>query len=298
MRTYWDEAKQRFGLGREILVALQADGPDGVFDPEVLATVARLTEVIEAVDGVDSSEVRSISNSEAMVGTADGLEVMPFFEEPPTTREEAQLVRKRVFENPVYIDRLICSRRDHRRDLRKDRGQRRGSAGRVRAADDRDRERAAGKSALARRRQSRDRVRLRPPDVARPRASDPARARDRGLHSLPLLPQPRPAQDRRAYRDRGGDDRRRHVGKRPPALARRHRSRRPGARDAHRARRVAAVPRRRDGGDLDVGRTSCARLADLHRRHAGAAATAGDRLGRRHSHRRPLLRARRKARRR
>lgn len=107
MRAYWTEAKERFGLGREILVALEAEGPDGVFDPAVLATIKQLTEVIEQVDGVNSEEVRSISNSEAMVGTADGLEVVPFFEDPPTMREEAQLVRKRVFENPVFLDRLV-----------------------------------------------------------------------------------------------------------------------------------------------------------------------------------------------
>lgn len=106
-RVYWSEAKERFGLGREILVALQAEGDDGVFAPDVLATITKLTEVIEQVDGVNSEEVRSIANSEAMVGTAEGLEVMPFFEDPPTTREEARLVRKRVFENPVFVDRLI-----------------------------------------------------------------------------------------------------------------------------------------------------------------------------------------------
>jgi len=107
MRAYWREAKERFGLGREILVALEVEGGDGVFEPEVLATIAKLTEVIEQVDGVSSEDVRSISSSEAMVGTAEGLEVLPFFEDPPTTREEAQLVRKRVFENPVFLDRLV-----------------------------------------------------------------------------------------------------------------------------------------------------------------------------------------------
>jgi predicted RND superfamily exporter protein len=106
-RTYWREAKDRFGLGREILVAVQAEGGDGVFAPEILATITKLTAVIETVDGVSAVDVRSISNSEAMVGTADGLEVMPFFEDPPITREESQLVRKRVFENPVFLDRLI-----------------------------------------------------------------------------------------------------------------------------------------------------------------------------------------------
>jgi predicted RND superfamily exporter protein len=107
VRTYWTEAKERFGLGREILVAVEATGRDGIFDPEVLAGIQRLTEVVEAVDGIATDDVRSLSNSDAMVGTVEGLEVQPFFEDPPTTREEAEQVRKRVFENPVFLDRLV-----------------------------------------------------------------------------------------------------------------------------------------------------------------------------------------------
>lgn len=107
VRTFWQEAKDRFGLGREILVAVEATGPDGVFTPAALAGVARLTEIVEGVDGVTSSEVRSLSNSEAMVGTAEGLEVQPFFDLPPRTREEAYDVRRHVFANPVFIDRLV-----------------------------------------------------------------------------------------------------------------------------------------------------------------------------------------------
>jgi predicted RND superfamily exporter protein len=107
VRVYWQEAKDRFGLGRDILVAVEAAGPHGVFTPAALAGVARLTDIVEGVDGVASSEVRSLSNSEAMVGTVEGLEVEPFFDLPPQTQVEADDVRRHVFANPVFINRLV-----------------------------------------------------------------------------------------------------------------------------------------------------------------------------------------------
>jgi predicted RND superfamily exporter protein len=107
VRTYWTEAKEEFGLGRDILVAIESQHPDGVFTPEILAVLDELTEAIKFVDGVSMSEVRSLSDSEAMLGTDDGLDVQPFFDEVPRTREESLAVREMVFDNPVYLDRLV-----------------------------------------------------------------------------------------------------------------------------------------------------------------------------------------------
>jgi predicted RND superfamily exporter protein len=107
IRTYWTEAKEEFGLGRDILVAIESRHPDGVFTPEILGGLEELTEALKFVDGVSMSEVRSLSDSEAMLGTDDGLDVQPFFDEVPQTREEALAVREMVFDNPVYLDRLV-----------------------------------------------------------------------------------------------------------------------------------------------------------------------------------------------
>src|SRR5512144_525017 len=63
VRVFWKEAKERFGLGRELLVAVHATGPDGVFTPDILAGVADLTEAIGKVEGVDTAQVRSLSTS-------------------------------------------------------------------------------------------------------------------------------------------------------------------------------------------------------------------------------------------
>jgi len=107
IRVFWDEAKDRFGTGRDILVAVQADGPDGIFTPAMLAKIAELTEGIKDLDGVVAEDVASLSDAEAMVGTEEGLDVEPFFDDPPTTMAEARAVRDRVYANPVYLDRLV-----------------------------------------------------------------------------------------------------------------------------------------------------------------------------------------------
>ena len=107
IRVFWAEAKQRFGLGREIIVAVEAKGPNGIFTPHMLAALRDLTEGIKGLDGVVADEVRSLSDAEAIVGTEDGLEVVPFYEDPPKTMAEARAIREEVFRNTVYVNRLV-----------------------------------------------------------------------------------------------------------------------------------------------------------------------------------------------
>ncbi|RMD82202.1 MAG: hypothetical protein D6815_09815, partial [Candidatus Dadabacteria bacterium] len=107
MRVFWAEAKERFGLGREIIVAVDTQRSDGVFTPHMLAAIRDLTEGIKALDGVIADEVRSLSDAEAIVGREDGLDVVPFYEEPPKTLEEARAIRDEVFRNTVYVNRLV-----------------------------------------------------------------------------------------------------------------------------------------------------------------------------------------------
>ncbi len=107
MRQQWHDVKELFGVGREILVAVQAQGKDGIFTPETLGGIMALTDDIKSLDYVEASEVKSIADAEAIIGTEDGLEVEPFFERAPQTLEEARQIRKLVFENTVYLDRLV-----------------------------------------------------------------------------------------------------------------------------------------------------------------------------------------------
>ncbi len=107
IRVYWNEAKERFDVGKDIFVGIVADGPDGVFTPEILAGVSELTEGMKGLSTVMADDVKSLSTSEAILGTEEGLEIEPFFEEPPATAEEVAAIRRQVFDNDVYLDRLV-----------------------------------------------------------------------------------------------------------------------------------------------------------------------------------------------
>ncbi|MFQ5352541.1 MAG: RND family transporter, partial [Candidatus Binatia bacterium] len=106
-RRFWRRAEEDFGLGREILVAIEASGPRGIFTPEVLSGIADLSAKLQALEGVEEGQVTSLAEAEAIVGTADGLEVVPFFSESPSTQTEADAIRERVYQNPMFLNRLV-----------------------------------------------------------------------------------------------------------------------------------------------------------------------------------------------
>ncbi len=107
IRVFWKQAKEDFAVGKDIFVGIVADGPRGVFTPEILSGIAELTEGIKQLDAVVADDVRSLSNSDAIVGTESGLDIEPFYQEPPSTPEQAAEIREKVFRNDVYLDRLI-----------------------------------------------------------------------------------------------------------------------------------------------------------------------------------------------
>ncbi len=110
MRVIWDEAQTRFGIGREILVAVVADdSTTGVFTPAILAGIQDLTDGIKALPTVLEDEVVSLAGAEAIRGTEDSLDVEPFFEEPPTSAEAITALRAEVYRNDQYVNRLVSA---------------------------------------------------------------------------------------------------------------------------------------------------------------------------------------------
>lgn len=106
-RDFWDEARERFGLGGRIVVAVVTPEASGVFSPVVLAGVAELTGRIQGLERLMEEGVRSVANSDAIIGSEEGMEVVPLFERPPRTRAEIDRFRQLLYSNNVYVDRLI-----------------------------------------------------------------------------------------------------------------------------------------------------------------------------------------------
>jgi len=107
--VYRQKVKDTFGLSDPVIVAVVANGAGGIFTPHSLELIKWMTEQTAAVANVDPERVTSIATENNIVGTADGMVVEPFYEEPPVTQQEADAVREAVLGFPLYAGSLVAS---------------------------------------------------------------------------------------------------------------------------------------------------------------------------------------------
>jgi len=99
-----------FSYHESMAIAIFNEGPDGVFNPQTLAKIKRLTEQIAQVPQVMSQrddEVKSISTMDNIVGTPEGIEVIPIMEEVPQTREEIERMKESLYGNDMFVGWLV-----------------------------------------------------------------------------------------------------------------------------------------------------------------------------------------------
>src|SRR6185369_8253655 len=82
-----------------------------VFTPAFLAKIQALTNRIEKVPVVNPALVMSIASAQAkeVRGTADGIEVQQVMETVPTDEAGAAEVRRRVFDDDLFVGTLVAS---------------------------------------------------------------------------------------------------------------------------------------------------------------------------------------------
>lgn len=102
-RRFYDSVRALFGNDETLLVALSHER--GVFTPERLGAVARLTERLEKVRGVE--RVVSLANALNIRAAQGELQIEPFLERLPTDAAEAAAVREEALGNPIYAGNLV-----------------------------------------------------------------------------------------------------------------------------------------------------------------------------------------------
>ena len=111
---YQDLVHEIFNYKESMVIAVVNEGPDGVFNPESLARIRRLTEKISRVRYVIAQrdeDVKSISTMDNIVGTAEGIEVMPLMERIPETKEEIEQLKDHLYGNEMFIGWLVSEDR-------------------------------------------------------------------------------------------------------------------------------------------------------------------------------------------
>lgn len=104
VRVHHDEIKELFGLHDLLVVGVYDE--DGVFEPEALGRVARLTETIVDLDGVIADDILAPSEVDD-VFSADGvLTVDTLMEDPPDDAAGGAAILARIHDNPVFRGKL------------------------------------------------------------------------------------------------------------------------------------------------------------------------------------------------
>ena len=108
-RVFHDQNKKRFGLHDNVILGVvNEEHPNGVFNPETLAKVYKLTEFVKAQEGVIVSDVLSLSTMDSIEpGEGGSVHFDWLMAEPPKTQEEATAIRTRAMRFPFLRDTLL-----------------------------------------------------------------------------------------------------------------------------------------------------------------------------------------------
>jgi len=106
VRQYNDQVERWFGLHADVLV-LGIQHEAGLFNPESLGKIARITEEILKIRGVIARDVISLPTVDDVTVAGDLLLAQPLLADVPGTALEAETFRKRVMTNRLLLDRLV-----------------------------------------------------------------------------------------------------------------------------------------------------------------------------------------------
>ncbi|MBQ0720897.1 MAG: MMPL family transporter [Gammaproteobacteria bacterium] len=102
------KARETFGLGDPMAIAIINTGPEGVFNPHTLQLLDWLTSELESIDNLDPEGIRSLATENNIIGTTEGMEVEPFFETLPTTAADAAAIKAAAMAFPLYVGTLVA----------------------------------------------------------------------------------------------------------------------------------------------------------------------------------------------
>ena len=106
-----NEIDRMFG-GRNLVVIGVESVTGDIFQPPILAKLARITDGILEIPGVVRSNVISLASRKAkdITGTEDGMIVRQLMEEIPQNAREVDRLKRALYANPVYVDSIVSRR--------------------------------------------------------------------------------------------------------------------------------------------------------------------------------------------
>lgn len=106
--VYQQLIEERFGLSDPLLIALVAEGGQGVYRPDVLAAVVQLTDAVGLLPNVDAERITSLATESLITGSEAGIDVAPVLDPLPATAAEVAAVRARLEDYPPLQGTLVA----------------------------------------------------------------------------------------------------------------------------------------------------------------------------------------------
>ena len=104
--VYREKVKQLFGLSDPMAIAVIAK--DSIFTPQGLNAIALITEAVAKLHNVDPDGITSLYSENNIVGSSDGLDVEPFYQDKISQQAQANTVRDAIRQFPLYQGSLVA----------------------------------------------------------------------------------------------------------------------------------------------------------------------------------------------
>jgi predicted RND superfamily exporter protein len=103
---YREKVKSIFGLSDPMVIAVVAE--ESIFTVQGLNALQVVSDAIVDVYNIDPDGVKSLATENNIVGTEEGMDVDPFYEEKLSSQSEAEHVRNAVRNFPLYQGSLVA----------------------------------------------------------------------------------------------------------------------------------------------------------------------------------------------
>ena len=107
--AYDAQVREHFGVRDLIVVHIETEHPDGIYNPTTLGSVAELTETLAALPGVGEENVSSLATEKRDRVYTGTLEFRPFLDPFPDTPERLELVRGDVEAAAILKGTLVST---------------------------------------------------------------------------------------------------------------------------------------------------------------------------------------------
>lgn len=104
---YSDMAEEWFSIKDGILIAIE--NKSGVFNTGTLSKIKEISVRLQEMSQFEENDIMSLYTADNIVGTEDGMDVQPFYEEVPGLKSEQDSLRQSVVSNDMVYGRLVST---------------------------------------------------------------------------------------------------------------------------------------------------------------------------------------------